>query len=62
MQAATTLAAVLICCLVPIAANGEIIYRMPARPGSWEPFDLDANGRRDFQFDVNWMVTRITRA
>jgi hypothetical protein len=43
--------------LVPVAADGEIIHRTPARPGSWEPFDLDANGRRDFRFAVNSMVT-----
>jgi hypothetical protein len=47
----------LICVLVPVAANGDIIHRTAARPGSWEPFDLDANGRLDLQFAVNWMVT-----
>jgi hypothetical protein len=46
-------------CLVslPVAANGEVVHRTPARPGSWEPFDLDGNGGLDFSFGVEAKVT-----
>jgi hypothetical protein len=47
-----------ICVLsVPVAANGEIIYRSAARPGSWEAFDLDGNGEFDYGFGVEAKVT-----
>jgi len=42
----------LLCVFIPVAANGEIIHRTAARPGSWEPFDLDGNGQLDFRFGV----------
>jgi hypothetical protein len=44
----------LICILVPVVANGEIVHRAAVRPGISEPLDLDGNGLIDFRFDMKW--------
>jgi hypothetical protein len=33
-------------------AHGEIVYRTPIRPGTYDPIDLDNNGRPDFSFGI----------